>query len=214
MAQVTGLNTLNSLDRFGVPIVPGSGLGILMPKLKHRFRVLFNRFGNNLSLLDVTRQVATVGRPTLNYSATEIHSYNNIAYVAQKPVWSEIQITLRDDISNLATSAVSAQVQRQMNHYTQSAAATGSSYKFTTVIETLDGSMNPNIIEAWKLEGCYIQQVEYDSLDYSSSDMTMITMTIRYDNALQGNEASFINQTVTNIGAAAATIGAAFTTAT
>jgi len=214
MAQVTGLNTLNSLDKYGVPIVPGSGLGILMPKLKHRFRVLFNRFGNSISLLDVTRQVATVGRPSQNFSATELHSYNNIAYIAQKPVWSEIQITLRDDISNLATSAVSAQVQKQMNHYTQSAAATGSNYKFTTLIETLDGSMNPNILETWKLEGCYVQQVEYDSLDYSSSEVTMITMTIRYDNALQGNEASFGNQTVTGVGIAAATIGAAFSTAT
>lgn len=214
MAQVNGLNTLNSLDRFGVPIVPGSGLGILMPKLKHRFRVLFSNFGFNSGLLDLTRQVATVGRPSINYSATEIHSYNNIAYVAQKPVWSEIQLTLRDDISNLATSVVSAQVQKQMNHYTQSAAAAGSNYKFTTVIQTLDGSMTPNVIEAWKLEGCYIQQAEYDSLDYSSSEMTMITLTVRYDNALQGNEAGFGNQALTTAGAVAATLGSVLSTAT
>jgi len=180
-----------TLDKFGVPIELGSGNGILMPKLKHRFRVSVYGFGGNAAIgaaINLTRQVETVGRPTLNYSATEIHSYNNIAYVAQKPVWSEIQMTLRDDVSNQLTSLVSLQVNKQMNHYTQSAATAGRNYKFNMTIETLDGSMTPGILEIWWLEGCYIQQVEYDQFDYKSSDSTMISMTIRYDNATQGNE--------------------------
>lgn len=216
MAQVNGLNQISGVDKFGVPVSGNSGLGILMPKLKHRFRVVFFGFGTNINtMLDVTRQVATVARPTINYSATEIHSYNNIAYVAQKPVWSEIALTLRDDITNLATSQVSAQVQRQMNHYSQSAAASGRDYKFDMVIQTLDGSMTPVLLEQWKLEGCYIQQAEYDTLDYSSSDITMINLTIRYDNALQGNEKDLIgNRTLNTIGALAATAAATIATAT
>lgn len=211
MAGVSGLNDIQGVDKFGVPLNNDSGYGILMPKLKHRFRVLFAGFGNSLSsLLDVTRQVATVARPTINYSATEIHSYNNIAYVAQKPVWSEISLTLRDDTTNLATSQVGAQIQRQMNHYSQSAAPSARNYKFTTWIQTLDGTMLPGVLEQWKLEGCYIQQAEYDTMDYSSSEVTMINLTIRYDNALQGNEATIPSDI---LAAAIGTAGQAFTAA-
>ena len=77
-----------------------------------------------------------------------------------------------------------------MNHYTQSAAPSAGNYKFQMEIQTLDGTMTTsNIIESWYLEGCYLTSVAYDTLEYSSSDPMQITMTIRYDNATQGNEA-------------------------
>jgi len=33
-----------------------------------------------------------------------------------------------------------------------------------------------------------VKQVQYDSMDYSSSDPVMITLTVRFDNATQGSE--------------------------
>ena len=49
MSQVPIINPLKTtLDKFGVPIAgTSSGLGILMPKLKHRFRVIVYNFGDN-----------------------------------------------------------------------------------------------------------------------------------------------------------------------
>ena len=58
-------------------------------------------------------------------------------------------------------------------------------------IQTLDGTVNgtnDSVLESWFLEGCYLEQVAYDSLDYGSSDAVMITLTVRYDNATQGDE--------------------------
>ena len=73
-------------------------------------------------------------------------------------------------------------------------------------LQILDGSMNAfNTLESWYLEGCYLETVSYDSTDYGSSEPVTITMTIRYDNATQGNEASTGTlNSIASIGAAAA----------
>jgi hypothetical protein len=193
-----------------LPGFGNSGGGILMPKLKYRFRVLVFDFGDGLGALDLTRQVITAGRPQIQYNNTPLHSYNNIAYVAQKPEWQPIEVVVRDDISNLVTSAISAQNQAQMNHYTQSSARAASNYKFEMALQTLDGSMNEgiNVLEEWYIEGCYLETIQYDSMDYSSSDPVQITMSIRYDNATQGNEASEGNNLAGTISSALATVAA------
>jgi hypothetical protein len=180
-----------TLTRFGVPAGAGVNNGtILMPKLKHRFRVAVTNFGDFPRTIDFTRQVATAGRPQIQHNNTPLHSYNNVVYLAQKPEWQTIEIALRDDINNSVSALVSAQLQKQMNHYTQSAARSHMNYKFTTYMQTLDGSMSypSNVLEEWMLEGCYLEQVQYDQMDYSSSDPVMITLTVRYDNATQGSE--------------------------
>jgi len=183
---------LPTVNRFGVPMPGGTGIGILMPKLKHRFRIVTYGFGVIGPSQNIfTQQVVTAGRPNINFNNTPLHSYNNITYIAQKPEWQTIEITLRDDITNLVTSMVSAQVQKQMNHYTQSAAAAGVNYKFSMNIDTLDGTVNgtnDSVLESWFLEGCYLEQVAYDNMDYSSSEAVMLTLTVRYDNATQGDE--------------------------
>lgn len=191
--QVPPVNSnLPTVNRFGVPMPNGPGIGILMPKLKHRFRLRTYGFGVIGDTQNTfTQQVVTAGRPNIQFNNTPLHSYNNITYIAQKPEWQTIEITLRDDITNLITSMVSAQVQKQMNHYTQSAAAAGVNYKFSMNIDTLDGTVNgtnDSVLESWFLEGCYLEQVAYDSLDYGSSEAVMITLTVRYDNATQGDE--------------------------
>jgi hypothetical protein len=227
-ASVPQFNTQGTtLNKFGVPVLPnasGSGLGILMPKLKHRFQVTVTNFGIATTPQIFTQQVATCGRPSIQFNNTPLHSYNNVMYIAQKPEWQPIELTLRDDITNGITSSVSYQLQKQMNHYTQSAASAGYNYKFQMMISTLNGNVGATnaagalvggvaagiggaagavigavasaagvssspVIEQWYLEGCYLETVSYDSLDFSSSEPVMITLTVRYDNATQGDEA-------------------------
>jgi hypothetical protein len=175
---------LETLGRFGVPLTPNGGEGILMPKLKYRFRVTLSNYGEIGYSKEFTRQVVTCGRPSIQHNSTALHSYNNIMYIPQKPEWSTIEITLRDDITNNATQLTAAQVQKQMNHFDQTSGVSGFDYKFTALIETLDGG-NDNVFETWFLEGCYLETVAYDSMDYSSSEPVMLTLTVRYDNATQ-----------------------------
>jgi hypothetical protein len=192
-----------TLSKFGVPLVLGqSGIGILQPKLKYRFQVTMQNFGPAGGAVNLTRQVATCAKPQLQTESTPIHSYNNIMYVAGKPTWQTLQMTVRDDITNSVSTLVAAQLQKQMNHFDQTSAVAGINYKFTTTITTLDGG-NVNALENWYLEGCFLQSAEYDSYDYSSSDQMMISLTIQFDNATQDSSIMPLSQPATGTGSLA-----------
>lgn len=176
-----------TLDKFGVVLNRndpfGGRLGMVQPKIKHRFRVRTVNFGaEGNPEIEITRQVLTVDKPKLSQEPVAVHSYNSIAYYAGKHEWQPITLVVRDDIGNGVTRLVGSQIQKQMNHFQQTAFPAGINYKFETFIEVMDGG-NQNILEQWYLEGCFLSNIDYDSMDYSSSDPQQISMTIRYDNA-------------------------------
>ena len=172
---------VNTLSKFGVPL-NGARTGQFMPKIKHRFRVRVINFGPIAGGLELTQQVVTVDRPNVGFTHQEIHSYNSRMYYAAKPEWQSTNLTVRDDITNSVSKLVGHQVQKQMNFFEQTSAAAGINYKFTTIIEILDGG-NETVFETWTLEGCFLETINYQSLDYSSSDPVEIQLTIKFDNA-------------------------------
>jgi len=176
--------TTETKSKFGVPITGQTGSGILMPKLKYRFRVsLLNNFGGNAETKVLTQNVQSVKRPTIQVEDVVIDSYNSRSYLQGKHTWEPITITVRDDITNQVAKLVGAQVQRQLNHFQQSTPASGSDYKFDTQIEILDG-VNAGASEVWFLEGCFLTTVDYSDSDYSANDPVQVIMTVRYDNAI------------------------------
>ena len=55
-------------SKFGVPFESNNGAGILMPKLKFRFRVKFtNNFGEGGRGLELAQNVMNVTRPKIAY---------------------------------------------------------------------------------------------------------------------------------------------------
>jgi hypothetical protein len=174
-----------TLSKFGVPIDGSTGRGgILQPKLKYRFRVRFTGFGSvGQSPLQLTQQVMNITRPKVSHEEVPIHSYNSISYMQGKHTWEAITITLRDDINNNISKLVGGQVQKQMNHFEQTSAISGSRYKFGTKIEILDGTNNTEL-EQWDLEGCFLQNVDYSDGDYAVSEPVQVILTLKYDNAI------------------------------
>ena len=175
--------TIETKSKFGVPVTGATGSGILMPKLKYRFRVSFlNNFGGSTKTVSLTQNVQSVVRPKINYEEVIIDSYNSRTYLQGKHTWDPISVTVRDDIQNKVAKLVGAQVQRQLNHFQQTTPAAGSDYKFDMQIEVLDG-VNAGASEVWFLEGCFLTQSDYSDTDYSSNEQVTVTMMIRYDNA-------------------------------
>lgn len=173
----------NNLTKFGVP-VDGTAQSLLHPKQSYRFRVLLSNFGSSTTTqsTSITQNVVSVTRPSLSHEEVQIHAYNSIAYIAGKHSWETVELVIRDDISNEVAALVGQQVQKQVNHFEQVSATTGSNYKFQMEIHSLDGSTGDEI-EKWVLEGCFVANVSYPQGDYSNSDSNVITLTIRYDNA-------------------------------
>jgi len=53
------------------------------------------------------------------------------------------------------------------------------------------GSNRVNVVEEWQLYNAWVKDVKYGELDYTSDDLTEITLTLRYDYAKlnQNNDA-------------------------
>lgn len=176
-----------TLSKFGVPLGGGQGRGgLLQLKYKNRWRVRVVNFGPIAGGLDFTQQVQSANKPKISHEEVEVHSYNSTAYYAGKHKWESIQIVLKDDLTNNVAKLVGHQLQKQLNHFEQTAFASGINYKFVTIIETMDGG-NDTVIDTWTLEGCFLQNVEYAELDYAESGFQTITLTVRFDNATQAN---------------------------
>jgi len=173
-----------NLAKFGIPL-DGNKLGILHPKQKYRFRVIWQNFGENNGLRVLTQNVVSCTRPKPTFGMVEVHSYNSVALIAGKrSPFDAVEVVMRDDITNGVVSSVGAQVQKQMNHYEQTSAVAGINYKFTMEIHALDGTNNDQL-ESWVLDGCWLESVQYDQGDYTSGDAQIVTMSVRFDNATQ-----------------------------
>jgi hypothetical protein len=181
-------------NRFGVPIGDSGPLGIVMPKLKYRFRVSFlTPFAGSTDSKTMTQNIQSVTRPSLTYDEVEIHSYNSKVYVQGKHTWNTIDVAIRDDIANNITKLVGQQVTRQVNHHQQTTTAAASDFKFPMMLEVLDGSEKMAATEQWELEGCFITNVTYGDNDYSATDQQLVTLTIRYDNAIHVDASNNLN---------------------
>ena len=177
-----------TLADFGIP---GVGNGILHPKMKHKYRVLFAGLGRlvpGTNSKDISAQVTTTTLPNISFQEVTLHRYNSIAYVAGKHEWQQINMTVEDDITGLASAAIKAQLETQQRIVGMdlpgqwlNTAATGSDYKFAVTIDQLDG--NETVVSQWKLEGAFIITAEFGDRDYSSSDAATIQITLRYDHA-------------------------------
>jgi hypothetical protein len=182
---------VSSLTRMTVPLASdqsASNQGLLMPKLKYRFRVVFENFGVSTPRTELTKQVMDFKRPSLSFEDILVPIYNSTLKLAGRYSWAETTCQLRDDASNAVAKLVGEQLQKQMDFLEMASAASGIDYKFTTRFEVLDGgngAAEPNVLETWELYGCYLKGVDYGDMAYNSNDVATISMTIQFDNANQ-----------------------------
>jgi hypothetical protein len=180
-----------SLNKFTVPLSTdqsASAQGLLMPKMKYRFRAIFENFGVSTDKVELTKQVMTIGRPSAVFNEQTIDVYNSKVYLIGKPNWETVAVKLRDDAGGNVSKLVGEQIQKQFDFAEQSSASSGIDYKFVLKFEMLDGGNGANaanVLETWELYGAFIDHVAYGDMDYSSNDPATIELTIRFDNAIQ-----------------------------
>ena len=189
----------------------GGNQGLLMPKLQFRFRVNFLNFGTNTSTIELTKQVIDCSRPNVQFTEITLPIYNSTMYLAGKHSWQTLSVNIRDDASNSVARLVGQQLQKQMDFVEQASAASGQDYKFQTNIEILDGGNGtaaPIVLETWECYGCFLQTANYNTLNYATSDVVTIALTIRYDNAIQSPIGSGVGSTIARtLGSIATGIG-------
>ena len=183
--------SISTLSKITVPLdsnQSASNQGLLMPKLQYRFRVMLENFGVSTPTTELTKQVQDITRPNLSFENTTIDVYNSKVYLAGKHTWEPITLTLREDVNNNVQKLVGEQLQKQFDFFEQSAAASGADYKFVTRIEITDGANGANtvgVLETFELYGCYLESANYNTLAYNTSEPVTVTLSLRYDNAIQ-----------------------------
>ena len=182
---------ISTLSKLTVPLdsnASASNQGLLMPKLAYRFRVSLENFGVSSPTTELTKQVMDITRPNVTFDQMTVDIYNSRVYLAGKHTWEPITLTLREDVSNNVQKFVGEQLQKQLDFFEQSSAASGSDYKFVTRIEILDGGNGanvPGVLETFELYGCYVESANYNTLNYAESTPVTVQLAIRYDNAIQ-----------------------------
>ena len=196
---------VSSLTRMTVPLASdqsSSTQGLLMPKLKYRFRVVFEGLGISTPRTELTKQVISFARPEVSFEEIMVPIYNSTLKLAGKHSWGDISVEMRDDAGGNVQKRVGEQLQKQMDFMEQASAAAGIDYKFTTRCEVLDGgngNSTPVVLETWELYGCYLKGVNYNDLNYGTSEAVTITMTMSFDNALQTPIGSGVGATIGRI---------------
>jgi hypothetical protein len=199
---------ITSLNRFSVP-TEGSVVnqGLLMPKLKYRFRVVLTGFGVTAGdVVELTKQVVDVTRPNVTFEEMMLDVYNSKVYLAGKHSFEAITVNLRDDATGLVQRVVGEQLQKQFDFMEQAGARSGIDYKFTTRIDVLDGgngAKEVETLESTQLWGCFLQNVNYNDLNYGSSEAATVALSIRFDNMtqLKGGTTNIIEGVGRDIGA-------------
>ena len=118
---------------------------------------------------------------TYLYEETEIQFLNTSTFVVGRFVWETIDVTFRDPIGPSATQALMEWIRLHSESVTgRQGYAAG--YKKDVELEMLDPT--GVVIEKWIMQGTMITSANFGDLDYSSSDIADISVTLRFDRAI------------------------------
>ena len=146
------------------------------PKRANRFIL---RFPSSLGINEW--YVESTSRPTITIKDIEIPFLNTSTYVAGRFSWGTISVTFRDPIGPSASQALMEWVRLCAESVTgRMGYAAG--YKKDVDLEMLDPT--GVVVERWKMEGCFLTTVNFQSLSYSDDKVMTIQATLRPDRCI------------------------------
>jgi|TARA_R110000782_G_scaffold267962_1_gene363860 hypothetical protein len=143
------------------------------PKIKNRFVMEIDGIPAYL--------VKTMARPQITFEEVVLDHINVKRYVKGKASWSTLAVTLYDPI---VPSGAQSVIEWIRLHHESVTGRDGYSdmYKKDITFNVL-GPVGDKV-EEWTLKGAFITDANFNELDYSSSDVVDISLTLRYDYAI------------------------------
>ena len=143
------------------------------PKLQNRFVMYIDGIPAFL--------VKKVGRPNISFNDVTLDHINVKRKIKGKADWQDITADLYDPVTPSGAQAVMEWV--RLSHESVTGRDGYSDfYKKDIRIKTL-GPVG-DVVEEWILKGAYCHAADFGEADWSSSDPTDITLTIRMDYAI------------------------------
>jgi len=126
--------------------------------------------------------VKTAARPSVSIEEVEIPYLNHKRYIAGKHSFETMGVTLHDPIAPSGAQQVMEWIR---THFEAVSGRAGYAdfYKRDLELKMLDPV--GTVVEHWDIKGAFITAADFgSSLDYSSSDPSEISLTLRYDIAV------------------------------
>ena len=143
------------------------------PKVKNRFIMYIEGIPAYL--------IRAMARPQIEFEEIVLDHINVKRYVKGKAAWQPIDITLYDPIVPSGAQAVLEWI--RLGHESVTGRDGYSDFYKKDVTFNMLGPVG-DIVEEWTLKGCYIENANFGTLDYSVSEAADITLTLKYDYAI------------------------------
>lgn len=125
---------------------------------------------------------AKAGRPGVNFKELDVQHLSETIYLPGKPEWKTINLVLYDIASCGKINPVYKWLQ---DFYDPETGFLGLSQDFkknnNVSLELFDGC--GEILESWKFESVWPQDIQFGELDMDVSDILTCDLTLRYDRA-------------------------------
>ena len=143
------------------------------PKRQNRFIL---RFPSSLGINEWF--VESTARPHITITSVPIPFLNTSTYVAGRFEWQPLNVVFRDPIGPSAAQALMEWVRLHAESVTgRMGYAAG--YKKDIDLEMLDPT--GVVVEKWILYGTFLQDVNFNTLDYKTDGLASITAQLRMD---------------------------------
>jgi len=151
-------------------------------EVRRAHRWLFETIGNALtsSCLLLLKEAS---RPHPTIEEPEMHHNQEQVYFAGKHKWDSVKMSWYDGEQ---PTDVSSEIWGWLNKVIDIPNATAflpSEYKMDATLQMLQADGKHN--EQWNLYGCWPQDVNWNTLDYTSTELQLIEVTMRYDRAVR-----------------------------
>lgn len=165
--------------------VGGTGMGIgrlgdddILHKRKFRFllEIYFCNYGRYVP----PHFVKTAARPDITIDETEINFLNEKTWIPGKGAWEQVTITYNDVATddNIELFSWLATVYDFVDDTCRHQNARRSDYSGNMFLYLLDGC--GNMLETWYMGDAWPTSVKFGDLDYASSDICDIELSVRY----------------------------------
>jgi len=156
------------------------------PKRKYRFTVSLHGEAVGPALDSIIWFAKTVDKPEITVNTADVNFMQHKFYFPGTVEWNEISLVLTDPISPDA-AAGTLEILKKMGYVGPSGALTQEggmksiqkSKSFDVVIKQVDAEGEAK--ETWTLNNAFLIKLAFGDLDYTSEDLSEITMTFRYD---------------------------------
>ena len=147
---------------------------------KHRWLFTVAALGNQQSNR-ATLYLQKAARPSYKLEPVEMHHDQERAYFAGKTEWDPITLEFYDaqqdpDVSKFVWDWVNI-----VSDISGVTVAIPSAYKKKGQLEMRDGA--GSVTEKWTLWNCWPHETNWNDLDYTTSDIALITVNFRFDRA-------------------------------